>query len=141
MSLNLRPLQSAVTQLQEAIDFSNSDLAKKDSKLFNQFRNSVIQCFEFSYELCWRMIKRQLELDLPTPSEVDQLNFNDMMRTAAERGYVENPVVWMRYRKLRNVTFHAYDEKLAQEVYEVAILFLHDAKELLRTLQTNSYET
>ena len=41
----------------------------------------------------------------------------------------------MEYRKKRNVTSHAYDEKLAQEVYLVAIAFLTDAQSLLQVLK------
>lgn len=49
--LELTPLEKAVQQLKDAIAFSCSELAKRDHKLFVQFRNSVIQCFEFTYEL------------------------------------------------------------------------------------------
>ena len=135
MGLKLNSLKQAVDQLQEAIEFSYSELAKNNDRLFKQFRNSVIQCFEFTYELCWKMLKRQLMLDAPTPVGIDELSFNDMMREAAIRGLVDDPVQWMRYRKERNVTSNAYDEKMAQEVYNIALIFLKDAEKLLKKLQ------
>lgn len=92
MKLKLDALEKAVGRLNEAIDYSHSDMAKNDNGLFQQFRNSVIQCFKFTYELCWKMLKRQLELDAPTPAVIDELNFNDMMREAAVRGIIQNPV-------------------------------------------------
>lgn len=135
MILKLTSLEKAISRLGEAIEFANSDMAKNDNRLFQQFRNSVIQCFEFTYELCWRMLKRQLEKDSPTPASIDELSFNDMVREAAVRGLVSDPVLWMDYRKQRNITSHAYNEKMAQEVYETAVKFYKDAQDLLKTLQ------
>lgn len=138
MALKLTSLIKATDSLREAIDFSLSDMAKNDVRLYRQFRNSVIQCFEFTYELSWKMLKRQLAIDAATPTAIDELSFNDMIREAAVRGFISDPVQWMRYRKERNVTSHAYDEKMAQEVYEIAVIFLPDAIELLQKLQTKN---
>jgi len=137
MSLNLTPLAKAINSLEEAIEFSRSEMAK-DLRVFRQFRNSVIQCFEFTYELCWKMLKRRLELDAPTPAAIDELSFNDLIRQAAVQGYLLDPVIWMNYRKKRNVTSHAYDEKMAQEVYEIALAFWWDAKDLLKNLEARN---
>jgi nucleotidyltransferase substrate binding protein (TIGR01987 family) len=134
MKLKLTSLKKAISRLREAIEFSLSDMAEQNEKLFEQFRNSVIQCFEFTYELSWKMLKRQLELDVPTPSVIDELSYNDMIREAAVRGYIDEPVQWIKYRKERNVTSHAYDEKLAQEIYKTAIQFLKDAEQLFLNL-------
>ena len=134
MSLQLTSLEKAVSQLKESIQFAHSDMAK-DLRIFQQFRNSVIQCFEFTYELCWKMLKRRLELDSPTPALVDEFSFNDLMREAAIRGYLADPGRWMQYRKKRNITSHVYDENMAQDVYQTALEFALDAEQLLQTLQ------
>ncbi|MBV8802738.1 MAG: nucleotidyltransferase substrate binding protein [Gammaproteobacteria bacterium] len=134
MILNLASLKKTISCLNEAIEFSHSDMAKQNEKIFEQFRNSVIQCFEFTYELSWKMLKRRLELDSPTPAAIDELSFNDMIREAAVRGYINEPVQWIKYRKERNITSHAYDEKLAQEIYKTAIHFLKDAQQLFLNL-------
>lgn len=134
MQLDLTSLEKAISQLKEAINFAHTDMAKQNIALFQQFRNSVIQCFEFTYELCWKMLKRRLELDSPTPAVIDEFSFNDLIREGAVRGYVDKPAHWIRYRKERNVTSHVYNERMAQEVYETAILFFKDAEKLLKTL-------
>ncbi len=135
MELDLTSLEKAVYRLSEAVNYSHSDMAKKDEPLFQQFRNSVIQCFEFTYELCWKMLKRRLELDSPSPAIVDEFNFNDLVREGAIRGIVQDPARWINYRKFRNLTSHAYNEKMAQEVYEIALSFLDDARQLLNSLK------
>jgi hypothetical protein len=50
MSLDFSPLSSAIQQLEKSLAFATSRRAE-DEELFEQLRNSVIQCFEFTYEL------------------------------------------------------------------------------------------
>lgn len=134
MVITLTSLEQALGHFAEAIEFANSDIARKDKRLFKQFRYSVILCFEFTYGLCWRTLKKQLEEDSPTSTIINELNYNDMMREAAIRGLVADPVIWMDYRKQRNNTSHVYNAKLAQEVYETALNFYKDAERLLNVL-------
>ena len=48
MNIDFSPLASAIHQLEKSIAFATSELAENDEDLFEQFRNSVIQCFEFT---------------------------------------------------------------------------------------------
>lgn len=72
-----------------------------------------------------------------TPAAIDELSYNDLIREGAVRG-INDPVVWMDYRKQRNITSHAYEEKMAQEVYETVLKFFKDAEDLLRKLQARN---
>jgi nucleotidyltransferase substrate binding protein (TIGR01987 family) len=136
--LNLNALEKATTRLQEALDYSNSDLAKQDAGLFQQFRNSVIQCFEFTYELCCKMLERQLMIILPASATTTKLAFNDLLREAAQYGLIESPEHWIQYRRERNVTSSIYDDDMAQEVYAITPKFLPDAKKLLNVLKAKN---
>ncbi len=136
--LNLNALEKAVFQLRKALEYSTSNLAKQDIELFQQFRNSVIQCFEFTYELCCKMLERQLTLLLPASDTATKLAFNDLLREAAQYGLIDNPESWIQYRRERNITSHTYDDVLAQEVYEIAPSFFVDAKKLLAILQAKN---
>ncbi len=130
MSLDLTPLENAIQKLEKSIEFSKSDIATNDEEIFEQFRNSVIQCYEFTYELCWKMLKRQIELDAANASLVDKMNFKELMRDGAERGFIRDPVVWFQYRQDRNLASHTYDLEVAQAVYLRALSFLADAQHL-----------
>lgn len=134
MKLELASFEKAIEQLKTSLDYSTSESAKKDLKLFMQFRNSVIQCFEFTYELSWKMLKRFLEKTSPTPDLVDQFSFNDLFRVGAEQGLVSTPKAWFDFRKMRNVASHTYEDKVAQEVYEAAPLLLKEATYLFQQL-------
>lgn len=131
--LDLSSLEKALTSLEYAVKRS------KKVPLDEEIRDSVIQRFEYSYELSWKMLKRQLEIDSQTPTSIDAMGFKEMIREGAERGLIDSPEVWFEYRRQRNITSHAYDETKAISVYKTALVFLQDAKLLLQKLkQRNS---
>lgn len=127
--LDLTPLEKALTRLERAIERA------KKSPQDEEIRDSVIQRFEYSYELSWKMLKRQLEIDSPVPTSIDAMDFKTMIRESAQRGLLKNPEAWFEYRRQRNITSHAYDEKKAMSVYETALIFIQDAKILLQNLK------
>ncbi|MDQ6972459.1 MAG: nucleotidyltransferase substrate binding protein [Mariprofundaceae bacterium] len=128
-SLDLTPLQKALDSLAFAVD--RTEREKPDDML----RDSVIQRFEYTYELCWKMLKRRLQLDIPSPEAIDAMSFREMIREGAERGLIDDPRAWFNYREKRNLTSHTYDAEIAKDVYQAALAFLNDAKLLLAMLQ------
>src|SRR5882757_2845720 len=60
MKLDLSALQDAITALDKSLGYLYSDLAK-DPDLREQFRAACILAFEFTYEVVYKMLKRQLE--------------------------------------------------------------------------------
>jgi len=91
--LDLTPLERALFSLERAIARSQREPTDEE------VRDSVIQRFEYSYELSWKMLKRQLEMDSPTPVSIDAMDFKEMMREAAERGLIAHPESWFEYRR------------------------------------------
>ena len=132
MKLDLTALDKAVRSLERGIQRASS--APADEEL----RDAVIQRFEFTYELCWRMIKRQLEQEAPVPSEIDALSFSSLMRRAAERGLIRDASPWFVYRDQRNITSHTYDAEKAQSVYATARGFLPEALAVYAQLRRRS---
>lgn len=136
MSLELTPLESAIAQLKEALDYHGSDLALRDPRLQLQLRAAVIQAFELTYELSFKMIQRHLEMVSANPAGVDEMSFNEIMREAFRRGLVQSELsVWKGYRKNRGTISHTYDENKAQMVFECVPDFLQEARYLLDQLQ------
>ncbi len=129
MLLDLTNLEKALLNLKKAICRTQQE--PNDEEL----RDSVIQRFEYSYELSWKMLKRRLEIDLPTPSNIDLMGFKELIREGAERGFIENPESWFEYRHQRNITAHTYHELKAKQVYQTALLFIEDANNLLQQLK------
>lgn len=129
MRLDLSSLRKAVDSLGRAIKRS------KSNPVDEELRDAVIQRFEYTYELCWKMLKRQLEAESPNPAIIDTLSFHDLFREAAEKGFIDNVESWFTYREQRNITSHTYDQKKAISVQQTAFVFLDDAKKLLLTLE------
>ncbi|MFA5205195.1 MAG: HI0074 family nucleotidyltransferase substrate-binding subunit [Lentisphaeria bacterium] len=135
MRLELDALAGAAAQLEKSLAYAGSAQAGADSGLAEQFRNSVIQCFEFTYELAWKMLRRQLALDLPTPELVERLAYRDLVRTGVERGLLREAQAWFDYRELRNQTAHTDDASKADKVAAAAPQLLADVQFLLAQLR------
>lgn len=135
MSLDFSALQNAIQQLEKSLAWANSEAAKNDAGLFEQLRNSVIQCFEFTYELSTKMLKRYLEEVAANPETIAALSFQDLIREGNQKGLLQSDwSVWKGYRQARNNSSHTYDAQKAQEVYEVAPAFLVEVRFLLAQL-------
>ena len=90
MSIDFSSLGNAISQLEKSLEYANSDMAKADHGLFEQLRNSVIQCFEFTYELSHKMLKRYLEETAANPQEIDLGSFQNLIRTGNEKGLLRS---------------------------------------------------
>jgi nucleotidyltransferase substrate binding protein (TIGR01987 family) len=138
--LDLSALRKAIISLQESIHVvSHKDwFCVQSASVQNTLLAGVIQNFEFVYELSIKMIRRQLELEAASPEEIDQSDFRGVLRYAGERGLIEEVESWFNYRKMRNMTSHTYDHEKAQQVYNGTVLFIEDAKALLKKLEARN---
>lgn len=130
MQLDLSALEKALASLARALVRAQGLPADEE------LRDASIQRFEYSFELAWKMLKRRLEMDVPSTDAVDALSYRAMIRVAAERGLLANPQAWFDYRDQRNLTSHTYDAAVAQRVYACVADFKRDADALLLALQT-----
>lgn len=139
MSLDYSSLHNAIAQLEKSIEYANSEMAKADPDLFEQLRNSVIQCFEFTYELSHKMLKRYLEETSANPEDIDVSTFQNLIRTGNEKGLLRSDwTPWKTYRQARTDSSHTYDEDKAESVYRIAPEFLQEARYLYQQLVERS---
>lgn len=123
MKIDLTSLINAVCQLEQGL----SAHAKEPQN--ELMRDGVIQRFEYTYELCHKMLKRYLEATEPNPAIIDELSFSDLIRTGAEKGLLlRSWDHWISYRTARGTTSHTYDSKKAEGVFAVIPAFLEDAR-------------
>ena len=136
MAIQLTPFENAIASLEEALRlYSNSQLAPGASEKI-LMRDGVIQRFEYTFELSWKMLKRYLEeFGL---ERVDQFTNRDLFRAGAEAGLLTDAEAWINYLHHRNLTSHTYNAAVAQDVYEAAVSFLADARHLLAQLKTRT---
>jgi nucleotidyltransferase substrate binding protein (TIGR01987 family) len=95
--------QKSLHLLQGALDITNPDIYQKAG---------LIQFFETTFELSWKLMKDYLEaegfMDVKSPRAV--------IKKAFETELIENGHIWMELLQDRNLTAHTYDEKKADQV-------------------------
>lgn len=129
MSLDLTSFEKALAALDRALTRA---VGTPDDE---ELRDACIQRFEFTFELAWKMLKRRLEHELPSPQEVDLMSYRTLIRVGAERGLTEDVSTWFVYREKRNLTTQTYDAAKASEVFAVLPSFAKDARSLLQRLE------
>lgn len=116
MALDLSSLRKAVGSLERAINVANAIIeGAVDTDQEKVIRAGVIQNFEFTYELCWKFIKRWLE-ENAGGSAVDGLTMKELFRLVAEKQLIKDVEAWFEYHKQRNKTAHTYNENTAENI-------------------------
>lgn len=138
--LDLTALREALASLGDGLDVVSDPhwFNQQSSKVRNTLVAGVVKNFEFVYEISVKMIKRLIELESASPNEVDESNFREVLRVAAEKGVIVDVEAWFRYRQMRNITAHTYDHEKANQVYRDTLGFIGDARSLLLALESRS---
>lgn len=135
MSLNLNSLQKAAGSLERAVKVASTKIkGKVNTDEEEVIRAGVIQNFEFTFELCWKFMKRWLEINTSAVA-VDGVSRKELFRMAAESQLIKNVETWFEYNRLRNETTHTYEGKTAEDVYAAAVRFAIDARMFLQALE------
>lgn len=126
-----------VTSLEKALTSLNTAQEKLKENPSDEFvRDSVIQRFEYTYALAVKYIQKYLEFTLPNPDDIDKLTFNELIRTANEKGILLNDLTkWTIYRQRRNITSHTYNLEKAQQVLDIITPFIDEVKYLLEQIK------
>ncbi|MCL2484770.1 MAG: nucleotidyltransferase substrate binding protein [Endomicrobia bacterium] len=136
MKLDLSSLKKAVSSLNSALEMAEVLIQGKNDKQDDLVRAGVIQNFEFTYELCWKFMKRWLEVNYNP--DIDGLTRKELFRIAFENKLIKDVEIWLSYNDARNKTSHTYDNEKASNVFEVSKEFITDAKDLLATLESKN---
>lgn len=94
-------LKAAFVRLEEVLAMEENDVV----------RDSIIQRFEFTYELAWKAAKLWLE-----SKDIDVRNAKDTWEAALLQGVIDDGNGWSRLHEMRNLTSHTYNEKTAKDV-------------------------
>lgn len=98
--------QTALERLEESLELLND----KSRREYTQFRDSVIQRFEFSFDLLWKCLRDSIHTDSASPRGV----FKD----AFLQGIIDDPghKVVLKMLDDRNDSSHRYDEGMAEVI-------------------------
>ncbi len=126
--LSLEPLEKAIVQLSKGLDVAQNEPANE------LYRDGVIQRFEYTMDLAWKLIQRYLKIIAQVDESVIRTK-KDIFREAARLKIIADAEKWIGHYEARNETSHTYNPETAKTVFERAGLFLPDAKKLLEALR------
>ena len=112
----------ALQTLTEAIELAHQ---RPLSKLEKQ---GLIQSFEFTHELGWKVLKDYLEAQ----GLSDLIGSRDATRSAFQNGLIEDGQAWMDMIKARNQTSHTYNLDVANDVAHAILTRFYPAFVALR---------
>ncbi|MGL6120772.1 MAG: nucleotidyltransferase substrate binding protein [Fusobacteriaceae bacterium] len=122
-------LENAISRLKEAI---------KDSEQISlsTLKDGVIQRFEFSLELSWKLLKTYLNNEgidnFTTPKSV--------VREAFKIGILKDGNLWIKMIEDRNLTSHIYSQSMADSIYEnITKKYLNELNLLLEFLKRSEF--
>ena len=139
MPLDLTSLRNALAALDKSLGFLGSPLAD-DPDLREQFRAAAVQAFEFTHELAFKMVKRQLRRMAADPAAIDEMAYMDVIRSGAAAGLVADVARFRDYREKRNIASHTYDQAKAGEIEAILGDFRGDIAQLLAGLERHQRE-
>jgi nucleotidyltransferase substrate binding protein (TIGR01987 family) len=127
--LDLTSFEKAVKSFKEVLQEFNKD------KTNTFIRDSVVQRFEYTYELSYKMMRRYIMIIAANKTEIQEMGFQNIIRTASEKGLLLGDLRrWCEYREKRNITSHTYDSQKADMVVSIVAGFLKEAEFLLAQL-------
>lgn len=109
-----------------------ADALARDS-LNDLERDGVIQRFEYSFELSWKMMRKIL---LALGRTDVSASPKPVLRDAAEEGFIDDVGRWFGFLEARNLSTHIYSREEADRVLEAARAFLPEAQAFLQKLHT-----
>ena len=139
MSLDLSSFERALNELEvffglcEPVEGARHDGKPAQARAFEA---ASIQAFDYTYELCTKMLRRYLQATMPNPVKIAGMTFPDLLRTGYGQGVVKSEWrTWSRLRDMRAATSHSYDPKQAAIVLAALPEFIAEARYLLSKMQ------
>jgi nucleotidyltransferase substrate binding protein (TIGR01987 family) len=118
-NVNISPLLKAFSRFEQFRPNKNTE----------QERAGIIQAFEYSFELVWKIMKKLLHergREANSPREV--------FRVAFLEGFIDDLDIWFDFLKKRNLVSHTYEEEEANQVLLSCDQFSEEVKKFLNKI-------
>ncbi len=91
--------ERAFLRLREALEQNPASLTALE-------KEGIIQRFEYTFELAWKVLKDKMEFD---GLEINQVSPKGVVRDAYAARYIDNADLWLQMIGDRNLMSHTYD--------------------------------
>ena len=114
-------LDQAVAKIKTDFEIEDDGTIDDDEFLDDIIKEGIIQRFEYTHELSWKVMKDFLE----DVGEVKMYGSKDATKEAFAAELITDGDVWMDMIKSRNKTSHTYNEEVADEIFKNIITQYH----------------
>lgn len=106
-------LDEAIVRIREEYPIQDNGSIEDDDFLDDIIKEGIIQRFEYTHELAWKVMKDFLE----EVGDVKTYGSKDATKEAFAAELIKDGDVWMEMIKSRNKTSHTYHEATADEIF------------------------
>lgn len=112
----LAKLNVAISVLEEN-NYNDEDAGEDKESIKEILKEGLIQRFEYTHELAWKVMKDYAEYQGNTAITGSR----DATREGFKMGLIEQPDNWMDMLASRNLTSHTYNADTAEEIHDKII--------------------
>ncbi|MDE6716863.1 MAG: nucleotidyltransferase substrate binding protein [Muribaculaceae bacterium] len=123
--------RKALKRLEEAITI----ISNTRSDTLDLLKEGLIQRFEFTHELAWKVMKDYLEYE----GYSDIRGSRDAFRRSLSIGIIDSPL-WIDSIQTRNITSHTYDEEITNLTLNTIITDYYPLMKKFHTVMTKIAE-
>lgn len=106
--------QQRFSNYKKALATLSAGIKTAESRVLSDLeKQGIIQGFEFTHELCWKVMQDFLK----DQGEANIYGSKDATRLAFNRGLITNGEDWMSMIKDRNLTSHTYEAEISEQIY------------------------
>ena len=129
----------ALAKLIQAVELLSEQI-KREEAVDELLQEGLIQRFEYTHELAWKVMKDYAEYQGYT----DVRGSRDAIRKALEMGLIDDRR-WMETIEDRNLTVHNYDNEIVLEIYKNIMhtyspLFVDFAKKMQSLVEPSLFD-
>lgn len=135
MKIDITPLEKALAELEENLQFIDAKAWGDNKRHRRIFERAAVQAFEFTYGVAIGLLIRQMEQDAPDPAKLSAMGIENRFRVAANNGLIPDAQRFFDYREKRNLTSHNYNEEVSWQLLAILNPFAQDMRFLLKQLQ------
>ena len=121
--IKIDDLKSALSMLKKGLSETKDQLD----------RDGVIQRFEFTFELLWKVIQEYARYQ-----GVEAVSPRDAFRIGGELGIIEDPGMWFDFLKDRNLTTHLYSEEDAAKIFSHIPSFISETEKVISKVESQT---
>ena len=127
--MNSHKYQLSLNQFSQALGRLEEALAQPEENIL--IVDAVIKRFEFSFELCWKTLKKKCEAEgiyaLASPKAI--------LKQAYALNWIDQEDKWLKMLEDRNLSTHTYHQELATEIYKRIKDYIPLFKRVIETSQ------